>query len=385
MKKTLKNPSTIALLKYNPEVFERVYPEIEKLVWFAIHKYVGSRIKNERVDPEDIYQIGLIGFLKAVRNYDPSRGVEFNSYAVPMIAGEVMRFLRDNVSPITVTRSVHDRLVEVRKAQEELYQILGREPTSLDIAERTGLTVFEVEEAMQADLISYLGDIVEDDERNPIYLADCIATATNVEDEVIEKVAFEQALSRFDEHTRKIVQLRLAGMSQPKIAKIIGLSQASVSRRLLKLTGGIRLVDIKVKRKYEFGKYDKHVEVLVEHARAGKILTYEEMREIWEEAGLPKVPSNMHYSIRERAFRRIGLKPPALEKKKSYIRRARTVETKPVGVEKVLEEAKVEPIVLAVDKLTDGEQAAKLFTAIAQFVTVMNDRLRVKVTITGVA
>lgn len=191
------------------------------LIWSIARRYYGRG-----VEPDDLYQLACVGFIKAVRGFDADLGNEFSTYAVPKIAGEIRRFLRDD-GAVKVSRAVKERAVRVRRIQSELESRTGRSPTVSELAEAAGLTAEEVAACEQADVSvdsferelsggGRLGDLVGDEgmeERACLYLS------------------LRDALGELPERDREVIALRFSrDLTQQQVSRIIGVSQVQVSR-----------------------------------------------------------------------------------------------------------------------------------------------------------
>jgi len=197
-----------------------------KLVLSILKKY------NNRTDNmDDLFQVGCIGLIKAIDNFDLKFDVRFSTYAVPMILGEVRRYLRDG-SSIRVARSIKDIAYKTMKAKEELTNELGREPTIKMIADKLELTEFEISNAMEAmkDTISMFEPIYSDG-GDTIYLADQLDDKSNTLYSLDTKIALKEALNKLKDKERYILLERyITGKTQLELAAEIGISQAQISR-----------------------------------------------------------------------------------------------------------------------------------------------------------
>lgn len=181
-------------------------------------------------EQEDLFQIGCIGLVKAVDNFDLCFGVKFSTYAVPMIIGEIRRFLRDD-NPIRVSRSLKERAYRIKKAVELLTQQLGRGPTVQELVAETRLEPEEIATATEAIQIpTSLSEPIYQDEGTPILLSDQISTREN-EIDWLDKVMLKQVLEGLEERERKLIMLRFfQDKTQTEIAQLLGLSQVQISR-----------------------------------------------------------------------------------------------------------------------------------------------------------
>lgn len=197
-----------------------------KLVLSVIKRF-SSRGEN----PDDLFQIGCIGLIKAIDNFDITLGVQFSTYAVPMIIGELRRFLRDN-NAIRVSRSVRDLAYKALGVKETLSLKLGREPKIEEIAKELEVTKEEVVNALDAivDPIS-LYEPVFSENGDSIYVMDQISDTKNTDESWLTKIAISEAIKTLSERERNIIELRFfEGKTQMEVAKEINISQAQVSR-----------------------------------------------------------------------------------------------------------------------------------------------------------
>ena len=197
-----------------------------KLILSILKKY-NNRCENM----DDLFQVGCIGLIKAIDNFDLSFDVKFSTYAVPMILGEVKRYLRDNNS-IRVARSIKDIAYHAMQVKEELINILNREPTIKEIAEKLELTECEVANALDSmkDIISIFEPIYSDG-GDTIYLSDQIEDKKNKMNSIDDKVALKEAISALkDKEKYIIVERYITGKTQMELAEEIGISQAQISR-----------------------------------------------------------------------------------------------------------------------------------------------------------
>ncbi len=196
-----------------------------RLVLSVIQRFIG---RKENVD--DIFQVGCVGLMKAIDNFDVDLNVKFSTYAVPMIIGEIKRFLRDNNS-IRVSRSLRDIAYRVLKAREHLTKENSCEPTADEIASSLDIPVKDVAVALEAisDPLS-LCEPVYDDGEDPVYLMDQISDSDH-QQKWFEDISLKQALRELDKREKQIVMMRYyIGKTQMEVADEIGISQAQVSR-----------------------------------------------------------------------------------------------------------------------------------------------------------
>ena len=197
-----------------------------RLVLSVIQRFSGN---NENVD--DLFQIGCIGLIKAIDNFDITQNVRFSTYAVPMILGEVRRYLRDNNS-IRVSRSLRDTAYKAIYARENLMKKNMKEPTIMEIADEVGLSKEEITYAMDAiQTPMSLYEPVYTDGGDPLYVMDQISDKKNREENWIEQLSLNEAMKRLPDREQNIIRMRFyEGRTQTEVAEEVGISQAQVSR-----------------------------------------------------------------------------------------------------------------------------------------------------------
>ena len=189
-----------------------------------------QRFSTNKDNADDIFQVGIIGLIKSIDNFDTSLGVKFSTYAVPMIIGEIRKFLRDSNS-IKITRSTRDIAYRALQAKEKILATSNKEPTIEEIAKETGLSEREINDAMNAisEPLS-LYDTVFHDNGDTMLIMDQIKDTTT-DDSIIEKTVLKQALKTLGKREQQILFLRyFVGKTQMEISSTIGISQAQVSR-----------------------------------------------------------------------------------------------------------------------------------------------------------
>lgn len=185
--------------------------------------------RGENID--DLFQVGCVGLVKAVDNFDPGVGVKFSTYAVPMILGEIRRYLRDN-NAIRVSRSLRRIAHRALQTKEQLAKSMGREPTIDEIASALELPAEEVVQALDAnfDPLS-LHDAVYNDSSDPLFLMDQIRDTNNDDNGWMQRILLKEALEKLSPREKVILHKRFfVGLTQVQVAKAIGISQAQVSR-----------------------------------------------------------------------------------------------------------------------------------------------------------
>ena len=201
---------------------EQVLEENNGLIWAVVRRYYGRG-----VEPEDLYQLGCLGFLKAVRGYDPAYGTQFSTYAVPKIAGEIRRFLRDD-GAVKVSRSLKERGLSIRGARSRLWGELGREPALSELSQATGLTPEEIAAAETATepVISLQTETGE----GGLTLEGMLSSG-GMEEGLVERLALQSALEELPERERQVLLLRYyRGLTQARAAEVLGVSQVQISR-----------------------------------------------------------------------------------------------------------------------------------------------------------
>jgi len=186
---------------------------------------------NRGYEVEDLFQIGSIGLLKAIEKFDTSFDVKFSTYAVPMIAGEIKRFLRDD-GMIKVSRSLKQTANKVKYTQERLIKKLGREPTIQEISDELNIDREEIVMALESSYHpDYLYDVIHEKEGNPLYLIDKVGLEEDSEKDILDKIVLQELLSELKERDRQVIILRyFQDKTQMEAANILGISQVQVSR-----------------------------------------------------------------------------------------------------------------------------------------------------------
>ncbi|MCK8486257.1 MULTISPECIES: RNA polymerase sporulation sigma factor SigF [Paenibacillus] len=205
-----------------------------RLVWSVVQRFM-----NRGYEPEDLFQIGCIGLLKSVDKFDLSYDVKFSTYAVPMIIGEIQRFLRDD-GTLKVSRSLKEMANKVRKKKDELSKLLGRLPTVKEVAEELGVTPEDVVFAQEANKPpASIHETVFENDGDPITLMDQIADES--QERWFDKLALHEAIGGLTDRERLIVYLRYyRDQTQSEVATRLGISQVQVSRLEKKILQSIR-------------------------------------------------------------------------------------------------------------------------------------------------
>lgn len=191
------------------------------LIWSVVRRYYGRG-----VEPDDLYQLGCLGFLKAVQGFDFNYGTCFSTYAVPKIAGEIRRFLRDD-GAVKVGRSIREQAQTLYSVREKMRHELGREPALSELSERTGLTP---EEIAQTDLATDTPESLQQETADGLTLEGMLGTEAP-EEGLVERIALREAIDRLPEKERMTILLRyFKGLTQEQTARVLGVSQVQISR-----------------------------------------------------------------------------------------------------------------------------------------------------------
>lgn len=214
------------------EATERLVTENAGLIWSVSKRFMGRG-----ADADDLYQLGCLGFLKAVEGFDLEYGTQFSTYAVPKIAGEIRRFLRDD-GAVKVSRSIKERAATIKSARNQLTSSLGREPTIGEISEQTGFTP---EEIAIAETATAATESIQRETGEDGFSLENILTDTASEENLVEQIALRQAVSNLPEREAVVIKMRyFHAMTQERIAKVLGVSQVQVSRIEKKAIGLLR-------------------------------------------------------------------------------------------------------------------------------------------------
>lgn len=192
------------------------------LVWSVARRFIGRGTETD-----DLFQLGCLGFLKAVDGFDLGFGTQFSTYAVPKIAGEIRRFLRDD-GTVKISRSIKERAATIKNVRNSLIQELGREPTIQEISDRSGLTVEDIAtaESATASVESIQQETGEDG-----FSLENVLSDTESEDVLLEKLALRQGIDKLPDREAMVIRLRYYhGLTQERTSKVLGVSQVQVSR-----------------------------------------------------------------------------------------------------------------------------------------------------------
>lgn len=201
---------------------EVLVEENSGLIWSVARRFLGRG-----TEADDLYQLGCLGFLKAVEGFDPEYGTQFSTYAVPKISGEIRRFLRDD-GAVKVSRSLKEQAATIKATRNRLATALGREPTIQEISRQTG---FSPEEIALAETATAAIESIQRETGEEGFSLENILTDTETEEKMVEKIALRQAIDALPEREKRIIQLRyFHGLTQQRIAKVMNVSQVQVSR-----------------------------------------------------------------------------------------------------------------------------------------------------------
>lgn len=216
------------------DALETIIRENSKLIWSVVKHFT-----NRAAEPEDLYQIGSIGLIKAVRRFDFSRNVKFSTYAVPMISGEIRKFLRDD-GIIKVSRTTKEMSYKIWKMTNEAAEKCAREPTISEIAEKLGISA---EEAAAAAAACAAPISINNDEGDNSPIIDTLASADNLYDNVIDRIDIDAAAKNLPPKERLILTMRYyQNKTQAQTARRLGMSQAQVSRLEKKMLETLKCV-----------------------------------------------------------------------------------------------------------------------------------------------
>lgn len=200
---------------------ERLIVENSRLIWSVVRRYTGRGAEQE-----DLYQLGCIGFLKAIHGFDPDFGTQFSTYAVPKIAGEMRRFLRDD-GTVKVSRTLRERSARIAQARTELSAALGREPVLSELAEYLTL---EPEDIAMAETATASVTSLSAETGDGLTLESVLGDE-GMEDALVEQLDLRAAIARLPERERTVIDLRyFRAFTQERTARVIGVSQVQVSR-----------------------------------------------------------------------------------------------------------------------------------------------------------
>lgn len=204
------------------EASEALVSENSGLIWA-----VARRFQGRGAEMDDLYQLGCLGFLKAVEGFDLQFGTQFSTYAVPKIAGEIRRFLRDDGS-VKVSRSIKERAASIKIIRSQLTAALGRDPTVQEISRQTGFTV---EEIALAETATAATESIQRETGEEGFSLEDVLTDTESEERMVERIALRQAIEKLPVRERMVIKLRyFHGLTQQRVSRVLEVSQVQVSR-----------------------------------------------------------------------------------------------------------------------------------------------------------
>lgn len=204
------------------EALDALVAENSGLIWAVAKRFAGRG-----TELDDLYQLGCLGFLKAAEGFDLEFGTQFSTYAVPKIAGEIRRFLRDD-GAVKVSRSIKEQAASIKSVRNHLTNALGREPTILEISRQTG---FSPEEIALAETATAATESIQRETGDEGFSLEDVLTDTESEEKMVEKIALRQAVDTLPERERMVIHLRyFHSLTQERVSKVLMVSQVQVSR-----------------------------------------------------------------------------------------------------------------------------------------------------------
>lgn len=204
------------------EAGELLVVENSGLIWSVARRFLGRG-----AEAEDLYQLGCLGFLKAVEGFDLEFGTQFSTYAVPKIAGEIRRFLRDD-GAVKVSRGIKERAATIKNVRNHLIHALGREPTVQEISKQTGFTI---EEIATAETATASVESIQQETGEDGFTLENILSDTESEEVLLERISLRQAIDRLPAREAMVIRLRYYhGLTQDRVSRVLDVSQVQVSR-----------------------------------------------------------------------------------------------------------------------------------------------------------
>ena len=204
------------------EAKEILITENSGLIWSVTRRFLGRG-----TEADDMYQLACLGFLKAVDGFDLNFGTQFSTYAVPKIAGEIRRFLRDD-GAVKVSRGIKERAATIKNVRNQLTNLLGREPTVNEIAEKTG---FSPEDIALAESATANVESINQATGDEGFTLENILTDSQSEETILEQLALRQAIEKLPEREAMVIKLRyFHGLTQQRVSKVLDVSQVQISR-----------------------------------------------------------------------------------------------------------------------------------------------------------
>lgn len=211
---------------------EQLITENSGLIWSVARRFIGRGVETD-----DLYQLGCLGFLKAINGFDLNYGTQFSTYAVPKITGEIRRFLRDD-GAVKVSRGIKEQAAAIMTARNHLLQALGREPTVTEISRQTGLAP---EEIAEAEVATANVESIQQVTGEGGFTLENVLADNNAEEKFLERIALHQAVARLSEREKIVIHLRyFHGLTQQRVSAVLGVSQVQVSRIEKKAIGRLK-------------------------------------------------------------------------------------------------------------------------------------------------
>ena len=204
------------------EASQRLVEENSGLIWSVARRFFGKG-----VDPDDLYQLGCVGFLKAIDGFDENYGTKFSTYAVPKISGEIRRFLRDD-GAVKVSRGIKEQAAKIRQARANLEQRMGREPTMSELSRETGISP---EDIAFAETATGQTDSINRESGDDGFTLELVLGDYSAEEKMVENIALSAAIEKLPQRERHVIALRYYhGMTQQNCARVMHVSQVQISR-----------------------------------------------------------------------------------------------------------------------------------------------------------
>ena len=214
------------------EASERLVTENSGLIWSVARRFIGRGVESD-----DLYQLGCLGFLKAVDGFDLEYGTQFSTYAVPKIAGEIRRFIRDD-GAIKVSRTIKEQAATIKSIRNQLIAAFGREPTIQEISRQTG---FSPEEIALAETATACTESIHREAGEDGFTLENVLSDTESEESIVEKISLRQGIEKLPQREAMVIKLRYYhGMTQERVAKVLDVSQVQVSRIEKKALGHLK-------------------------------------------------------------------------------------------------------------------------------------------------
>ena len=211
---------------------EQLVEENSGLIWSVARRFMGRGTESD-----DLYQLGCLGFLKAVEGFDLNYGTQFSTYAVPKIAGEIRRFLRDD-GAVKVSRSLKEQSASIKATRNRMTVTLGREPTIQEISQEMGLSP---EEIAMAETATAAIESIQQETGEEGFSLESVLSDTQTEEQLVERLSLKQAIGALPEREALVIQLRYYhGLTQDRVARVLSVSQVQVSRIEKKALGMLR-------------------------------------------------------------------------------------------------------------------------------------------------